>query len=55
MEEIILKGVFQEEAFRKHHASENCLRDVIFQIVFIKIYRQWLTSHYTLHLIQSKH
>lgn len=55
MEEIILKGVFQEEAFRKHHAGENCLRDVIFQIVFIKIYRQWLTSHYTLHLIQSKH
>ena len=54
MEEIILKGVFQEEDIRKHHAGENRLKDVIFQIVFIKICRQWLTSHYTLHLIQSK-
>lgn len=34
--QMILKGFFRGEEIRKYCPRDNCLRDVIFQIVFIK-------------------
>lgn len=33
---MVLKGFFRVEEIRKYCPRDNCLRDVIFQIVFIK-------------------
>lgn len=55
MGEITLKGVFSREEIRKHCPTENCFRDVDFQVVFINISQTVAYFPFCLHLIQSKY
>lgn len=53
--EITLKGVFSGEEIRKHCPTENCFRDVNFQVVLINISQTVAYFPLCLHLIQAKY